>query len=96
MNDDEHLMRMKLSTYTKLHLKFHTYVFQYEFKMLFSTKYRLELLKRYVSDCFNERTIARYATRHRLLVPKYMRKVSWRLMVKAMPREIEDSFRAGV
>jgi intergrase/recombinase len=56
--------------------------------MLFDVKYGLELLKGYVGDCFNERTIARYATRHRLLAPKYMRKVSWRLMIKAMPREV--------
>jgi len=29
----------------------------------------------------------RYAKRHSLVVPKYMRKVAWRLMIKAMSRE---------
>jgi len=29
-----------------------------------------------------------YAKRHSLLAPKYMRKISWRLMVKAMNREV--------
>jgi len=64
---------MKLSTYTKSHFKLHICAFQYEFKMLLDVKYGLELLKGYVGNCFNERTIARYITRHGLLVPKYMR-----------------------
>jgi intergrase/recombinase len=56
--------------------------------MLLDVKYGLEPLKRYVDSCFNERTIARYAIRHGLLASKYMRKVSWRLMIKAMPKEV--------
>jgi intergrase/recombinase len=35
-----------------------------------------------------ERTITRYAIRHGLLAPKYMRKASWRLMIRVMPREV--------
>lgn len=32
--------------------------------------------------------VRHYAKRHDLVLPKYMRKVSWRLMVRAMPREV--------
>ncbi|MEM0297788.1 integrase [Desulfurococcus sp.] len=32
--------------------------------------------------------IRKYAKRHGLVLPKYMRKVAWRLMIKAMPREV--------
>ena len=48
----------------------------------------LELLKRFSGNSIDRRTVTRYAIRHGLLAPKYMRKVSWRLMVKAMPREV--------
>jgi intergrase/recombinase len=48
----------------------------------------LELLKRFSGNNIDRRTVTRYAIRHNLLAPKYMRKVSWRLMVKAMPREV--------
>jgi intergrase/recombinase len=45
-------------------------------------------LKKYTGSSIDRRTVTRYAVRHGLLAPKYMRKVSWRLMVKAMPREV--------
>jgi intergrase/recombinase len=48
----------------------------------------LELLKRFSGDNIDRRTVTRYAIRHSLLAPKYMRKVSWRLMIKVMPREV--------
>jgi hypothetical protein len=48
----------------------------------------LELLKRYASSEANRSVVTRYAKRHGLLVPKIMRKVSWRIMVQVMPREV--------
>jgi intergrase/recombinase len=48
----------------------------------------LELLKEFAGNNIDRRTVARYAIRHGLLVPKYMRKVSWRLMIKVIPREV--------
>ncbi|MEM0006459.1 MAG: hypothetical protein QW406_06310 [Ignisphaera sp.] len=36
----------------------------------------------------DRRTVARYAMRHGLTLPKMLRKVSWRIMVQAMPREV--------
>jgi len=35
----------------------------------------------------NRHQVRKYARRHGPVLPKYMRKVSWRLMVKAMSRE---------
>jgi intergrase/recombinase len=46
------------------------------------------LLKRFIGSNIDRRTVTRYAVRHGLLAPKYMRKVSRRLMVKTMPREV--------
>jgi len=43
---------------------------------------------KYTGNSFDRRTVTRYAIRHGLLAPKYMRKVSWRLAIKAMPREV--------
>jgi intergrase/recombinase len=34
------------------------------------------------------RALQRYAKRHDLLAPKYVRKAAWRLMIRAMPREV--------
>jgi intergrase/recombinase len=48
----------------------------------------LELLKKFSGNSIDRRTVTRYVIRHGLLAPKYMRKVSWRLMVKVMPREV--------
>jgi intergrase/recombinase len=48
----------------------------------------LELLKKFAGNNIDRRTVTRYAIRHGLLAPKYMRKVSWRLMIKVMPREV--------
>jgi intergrase/recombinase len=36
----------------------------------------------------NREPLERYAKRNKLLPPKYMRKAAWRLMDKAMPREV--------
>ncbi len=53
----------------------------------FSTE-TLQLLQRYAGRSINRSVVTRYAKKHRLLAPKMMRKVSWRIMVQAMPREI--------
>ena len=48
----------------------------------------LQLLQRYAGRSINRSIVARYAKRHGLLAPKYMRKVSWRILVQVMPREV--------
>ena len=48
----------------------------------------LELLKRYAGSEADRSVVTRYAKRRGLLVPKMMRKFSWRIMVQAMPREV--------
>ncbi len=53
----------------------------------FSTE-TLTILKRYASEDIDRHSIRRYATRHNLLTPKYMRKAAWRLMVQVMSREV--------
>jgi intergrase/recombinase len=48
----------------------------------------LELLDKHRGMHINREPLEGYAERNKLLPPKYMRKVAWRLMVKAMPREV--------
>ena len=48
----------------------------------------LELLEEYAGESVDRNSVRRYAKRHGLLPPKHMRKVAWRLMVRAMPREV--------
>jgi intergrase/recombinase len=48
----------------------------------------LELLKRSAGSNLDRRTVTRYAIRHGLLTPKTMRKVSWRILVQVVPREV--------
>jgi len=48
----------------------------------------LEVIKSIAGKKISRHQVRRYAKKHNLLLPKYMRKISWRLMVKAMPREI--------
>ena len=36
----------------------------------------------------NRDGITRYAKKNGLVLPKYMRKASWRLLIEAMPREV--------
>jgi len=43
-----------------------------------------EILPRHV----NRHQVTRYAKRHGLVLPKYVRKISWRLMVKTVSREV--------
>jgi intergrase/recombinase len=54
----------------------------------FSTK-TLKLLEEYAGERVNRNSARKDARRNGLLPPKYMRKVAWNLMIKAMPREVE-------
>jgi intergrase/recombinase len=53
----------------------------------FSTEI-LQLLQGYAGKGVNRGVVARYAKKHELLAPKMMRKVSWRILVQVMPREV--------
>jgi intergrase/recombinase len=53
----------------------------------FSTK-TLRLLEKYAGSTVNRRPLEVYVKRRGLLLPKYMRKAAWRIMVKVMPREV--------
>jgi len=48
----------------------------------------LELLKKYAGKGTDRTKISKYAKKHGLLLPKYMRKYSWRVMVKVLGREV--------
>ena len=48
----------------------------------------LKLLQEFTSKHINRHRVRRYAKHHNLVLPKYMRKLAWRLIVKTMPREI--------
>jgi intergrase/recombinase len=36
----------------------------------------------------NRNSVRKYASRNKLLLPKYMRKAAWRIMVRVIPREV--------
>ncbi|RLE63480.1 MAG: integrase [Thermoprotei archaeon] len=55
--------------------------------MYFSIK-TLKTLEDILPRHVNRHQVTKYARRHNLVLPKYVRKISWRLMVKAMPREV--------
>ena len=48
----------------------------------------VKLLEEYRGSRINRRLVLKYARNHRLVLPKYMRKAAWRLMIQAMPREV--------
>jgi len=48
----------------------------------------LRLLKEYSGISVSRRALTKYVRRRDLLLPKYVRKISWRLMIKVMSREI--------
>jgi len=48
----------------------------------------LRLLKEYTGYRINRTALERYIKRRNLLPPKYVRKISWRLMIKVMSREV--------
>jgi len=53
----------------------------------FSTN-TLRLLGEYAGSTVNRRPLEIYVKRRNLLLPKYMRKAAWRLMIRVMPREV--------
>ncbi len=48
----------------------------------------LRLLKECAGISVSRRALTKYVKRRNLLLPKYVRKISWRLMIKVMSREI--------
>jgi intergrase/recombinase len=48
----------------------------------------LRLLKEYAGNNVSRRALTKYVKRRDLLLPKYVRKISWRLMIKVMSREV--------
>jgi intergrase/recombinase len=42
----------------------------------------------HAGESVNRNSVRKYASRNKLLLPKYVRKVAWRLMIKVMPREV--------
>ena len=48
----------------------------------------LKLLKDIAGKRINRYQITKYAKRHNLILPKYMRKTAWRLMIRVMSREV--------
>jgi hypothetical protein len=47
----------------------------------------LKLIEKIAPRHINSHQITRYAKRNGLLLPKYLKKIAWRLMVKVMSRE---------
>ncbi len=48
----------------------------------------LRLLKEYAGSKVGRRPLEKFVKRRNLLLPKYVRKVAWRLMIRVMPREV--------
>jgi intergrase/recombinase len=48
----------------------------------------LNILRKYAGQRVCMRTLQKYARKYELLKPKYLRKISWRLMIQVMPREV--------
>jgi intergrase/recombinase len=48
----------------------------------------LRLLEKYAGSTVGRVPLQKYVKRRSLLLPKYARKAAWRLMIKAMPREV--------
>jgi len=46
------------------------------------------VLEEYAGRIIDRNSIRKYARRNSLVLLKYMRKVAWRLMIRAMPREV--------
>jgi len=48
----------------------------------------LKLLEKHAGKRVRRRVLEKYVEKHGLLFPKYVRKAAWRLMIRAMPREV--------
>jgi len=55
---------------------------------IYMSRGTIELLKTLAPKDIDRNSVRRYARRHSLTLPKMFRKVSWRIMVQAMPREV--------
>jgi intergrase/recombinase len=53
----------------------------------FSTE-TLRLLEKYAGSTVGRAPLQKYVKRRGLLLPKYVREAAWRLMIRAMPREV--------
>jgi hypothetical protein len=42
------------------------------------------------------RPLEKFVSRRNLLLPKYMREVAWRLMIRVMPREVARFFEGSL
>jgi len=54
---------------------------------IYFSRQTLELIEKVAPRHISRHQVTKYAKRNNLLLPKYVRKVAWRLMVKAMGRE---------
>lgn len=48
----------------------------------------LKIIKSIAGKKISRHQVRRYAKKHNLLLPKYMRKIAWRLMIRVMSREV--------
>ncbi|MEM1651134.1 MAG: integrase [Sulfolobales archaeon] len=55
---------------------------------IYMSRGTIELLKTLAPKDINRNSVRRYARRHSLTLPKMFRKVSWRIMLQTMPREV--------
>ena len=56
-------------------------------KWIYFSRETLELIEKVAPRHINRHQITKYVKRNNLLLPKYVRKIAWRLMVKTMGRE---------
>ncbi|MEM0066434.1 MAG: integrase [Sulfolobales archaeon] len=55
---------------------------------IYMSRGTIELLKTLAPKDIDKNSVRRYARRHSLTLPKMFRKVSWRIMLQTMPREV--------
>ncbi|MEM1667761.1 MAG: integrase [Thermofilaceae archaeon] len=55
---------------------------------IYMSRGTIELLKTLAPKDIDRNSVRRYAKRHNLTLPKMFRKVSWRIMVQTMPKEV--------
>ncbi|MEM4665475.1 MAG: integrase [Sulfolobales archaeon] len=55
---------------------------------IYMSRGTIELLKTLAPKDIDRNSVRRYARRHSLTLPKMFRKVSWRIMLQTMPREV--------
>jgi excinuclease UvrABC helicase subunit UvrB len=60
------------------------------------SKETIDMTREIAGARMRRQVIQKYAREHGLLPPKTMRKISWRLMIKAMPREVARFYNQGL